>query len=247
MTQPPFTLLQLSDAHFLADPEGHYRDQNPDACLARLKPALEALKPDGLLLTGDMAEDGSRAAYERVVMHLEGLAPRVGWIPGNHDDMNEMRSVFEAAGYDSGPLLQWGGWRLALLNSVMENDPAGELDQHQLSLLDQLGQDPQPTLVFVHHQPILVDSPWIDRFALRSPEKLIERLDPEWARAVAFGHVHQIFSAIHEGVQYLSAPATSVNSQAQMERFTIDPTGPKARWFRLMPEGRWATGVISAG
>ena len=247
MSQRPFTLIQLSDAHFLADPQGLYRNQNPDACLAQLKPALKALKPDGLVLTGDMAEDGSKAAYERVVAHLEGLAPQVGWIPGNHDDVDEMASVFGSAGYDSGPLLHWGGWRLALLNSVVENDPAGELNQDQLSLLDSLGQDPQPTLLFVHHQPMAVQSPWIDRFPLRSPEKLMNRLDPQWAHAVAFGHVHQVFSAVHEGVQYLSAPATSVNSQAQMERFTVDPTGPKARWFRLMPEGRWATGVVSAG
>ncbi len=247
MTHRPFTLIQLSDCHFLADAQGLYRDQNPDACLARLLPALKALKPDGVVLTGDLAEDGSPAAYERVVTHLNGLAEKVAWIPGNHDDLDAMSTIFGNAGYDSGPVLQWGGWRLALLNSVVANDPGGELDAGQLALLEGLADEPQPTMVFVHHPPMSVGSPWIDRYALRAPEALIERLDAQWAHVVAFGHVHQVFSATHEGVQYLSAPATSVNSQADMERFTTDPTGPKARWFRLMPQGRWATGVISAG
>lgn len=247
MNQRPFTLIQLSDCHFLADPEGLYRDQNPDACLARLLPALKALKPDGLVLTGDLAEDGSVAAYERVAKALDGLAGKVAWIPGNHDDLGAMSSVFGRAGYEAGPLVHWGGWRLALLNSAVENDPAGELDGTQLALLESLADEPQPTMVFIHHSPLAVDSPWIDRYALRAPEQLMQRLDPSWARAVAFGHVHQAFSAVCDGIQCLSAPATSVNSQAQMAHFTTDPTGPKARWFRLMAGGRWATGVISAG
>lgn len=244
---PPFTLLQISDCHLTQDPAGLYRAQSPDQCLQALLPAMRAMRPDGMILTGDIAEDGSREAYQRVVSHLEGLAKQKAFIPGNHDDVDVMTEVLVQSGYEPGPVLTWGGWSLVLLNSTIPNDPAGELSDEQLSVLEQAHEQQCPALVFVHHPPMAVGSPWIDRYPLRQPERLMSALDAQWVRAVCFGHIHQSFSAFVDGIQYLSAPATSVNSQGEYEKFTVDPTGPKARWFRCWPEGRWATGVISAG
>lgn len=243
----PFTLLQVSDCHLLEDPDGLYRDQSPDQCFQRLLPALKAIRPDGIVVTGDVAEDGSAAAYERATELLSGLCATIAYLPGNHDDVDVMSKVFGQAGYQDGPILDWGGWSVVLLNSVIPDDPAGELAEDQWSILDQAQALKKPTVVFVHHPPMAVGSPWIDKYPLRSPERLMTALDPQWVKAVGFGHIHQPFSEYRDGIQYLSAPATSVNSQVGMEKFTVDPTGPKARWYRLWPEGRWATGVISAG
>lgn len=243
----PFTLLQISDCHLLEDPAGLYRDQNPDQCLQRLLPALKVIRPDALVLSGDLAEDGSAAAYQRIVDHLNGLCSTIAYIPGNHDDVVLMHQIFGSAGYLSGPILDWAGWSVVLLNSVVPNDPAGELADDQMAILEQAQSREKPTLVFIHHPPMAVGAHWIDRFPLRSPERFMAALDSQWVKAVGFGHIHQPFSEFKEGIQYLSAPATSVNSQVGMEKFTVDPTGPKARWYRLWPEGRWATGVVSAG
>jgi Icc protein len=94
---------------------------------------------------------------------------------------------------------------------------------------------------------VAVDSPWIDKYPLMKPEQLWARLDETMVRFVAFGHVHQAFSGAMNGIACLSAPSTVANSQSGMKRFTLDPTGPKARWFRLWPDGRWLSGIVSAG
>lgn len=247
MTQAPFTLLQISDCHLLDDPAGLYRDQSPDRNLLSLLPALKRLKPDGVVITGDVAEQGGRAAYERVVSYLEGFCHHIAYIPGNHDDRSVMTEIFGAAGYDAGPVVNWGGWRGILLDSVVDGDPSGTLGADDLSQLKKLGESEEPTLVFVHHPPMAVGSAWIDRYPLTNGEAFMDCLDAASVKAVSFGHVHQVFVQNRQGIQYLSAPATSVNSQAGFDRFTVDPTGPKARWFKLWPEGRWASGVISAG
>ena len=247
MSIKPFTLLQVSDCHLTDDPNGLYRDQSPDACLQKLLPALKATRPDGLILSGDVAEEGGRDAYERAAAYLDGLAPMQTWIPGNHDDRDIMEEVFMAHGYSKGPVLEWGEWRVILLDSVLDQEPSGWLGDQSIELLTKESQSNQPTFVFVHHQPLLVGSHWIDRYPLKNGEALMAAIDSSWVKAVAFGHVHQVFSEVRDGIQYLSAPATSVNSQSGFDSFTTDPTGPKARWFKWWPDGRWATGVISAG
>ena len=83
----------------------------------------------------------------------------------------------------------------------------------------------RPALVFVHHQPLPVGSPWIDKYPLIEPERLWQRLDPQIVRIVAFGHVHQAFSGMKDGIACLSAPSTVANSQPGMARFTLGPDG----------------------
>lgn len=244
---PPFTLLQISDCHLLADARGEYRGQHPDQGLQRLIPAMRAFKPDGLVLTGDVAEDGSAEAYHRAIEYVGDLAPKRAVIPGNHDEPELMSQVFSAAGFDQCRVCQWGGWAIALIDSTLANDPAGALSPDQYQVLANAQALGLPTVVLIHHPPVSVGSPWIDRYALKDPEAFIEALDPATVKAVGFGHVHQVYSEHHCGIQFLSAPASSVNAQPEMARFTPDPTGPKARWYRLWPDGRWATGIISAG
>jgi Icc protein len=242
----PFTLLQLSDSHLSADPAAEYRGQNADANLERLLPACRLLAADGLILSGDVAEDGSAEAYRRALRLTNGLAPRTAWIPGNHDELEAMADIFEPAGYASGPLLDWGQWQIALLNSARPDRPEGHLSEAGLAPLQNLSPK-RPAMVFVHHQPLPVGSPWIDKYPLVEPDRFWAMLNPEAVRIVAFGHVHQAFSGEHNGMACLSAPSTVANSQPGSPRFTLDPTGPKARWFRLWPDGRWLSGIVSAG
>ena len=242
----PFTVLQLSDCHLSADPAAEYRGQNADATLQSLLPACRLLGPDAVVLSGDVAEDGAMDAYRRAAAMIDGLAPSTAWIPGNHDDPAVLAEVFGAAGFSAGPLLDWGGWQIVLLDSTVPDRPEGQLDDARLAPLQALRPE-RPALVFVHHQPLPVGSPWIDKYPLIEPERLWQRLDPQIVRIVAFGHVHQAFSGMKDGIACLSAPSTVANSQPGMARFTHDPTGPKARWFRLWPDGRWLSGIVSAG
>jgi 3',5'-cyclic-AMP phosphodiesterase len=240
------TLLQLTDCHLAEDPAQSYRGQNADANLKSLLPACRALAPDAVVLTGDLADDASPAAYQRLVEIVDGLADCIAWLPGNHDDRAVMTEIFDAAGFQAGPVLDWGGWQIALLDSAVPDRPEGHLDKTRLAPLDSLKAD-QPALVFVHHQPLPVGAPWIDKYGLVEADQLWEKLAGTPVRAVGFGHVHQNFVGRHQGIACLATPSSVANSQSQTEKFTPDPTGPKARWFRLADDGRWQSGLLSAG
>lgn len=241
----PLTLLQLSDSHLSADPQASYRDQSADANLASLRPAIQELAPGLIVLSGDVSEDGSPQSYWRMGGFVRDLAARVAWLPGNHDQHSTMTEVFDQFDFESGPLLSAGGWQIALLDSAWPDRAEGELDAGRLAPLDGL-EAVQPALVFVHHQPLLIGSPWIDRYPLVEAGRLWQRLDRGPVRAVAFGHVHQVFEGEKQGIACLSAPSTAANGERDAARFTASSLGPAARWFRLWPDGHWETGILDA-
>lgn len=245
MTDTGFCLLQLTDSHLPEEATTDYRGESADANLASLRPAIRKLRPDAIVLSGDVSEDGSAPSYWRMGGFVRDLAPSVAWLPGNHDRREVMAGVFDELGFDSGPVIEQGGWQIVLLDSAWPDRIDGFLDEERLAPLDRL-QPGRPALVFVHHQPLAVGSPWIDRYPLSEAERLWRKLDAGTVRAVAFGHVHQAFAQEQNGIACLAAPSTAVNSLPGQEKFTPDPSGPAARWFRLWPDGKWKTGIVGA-
>ena len=245
----PFTLLQLSDCHFLDDPTGLYKGHNPDGCLQALLPSCRRLAADAVVWSGDLSETGSVASYQRLVSMAADLAPQQAWLPGNHDDASAMERVCSQAGWQRGPVFHWSGWRVVLLDSASAEDPCGQLDEARLRPLNDLhgANENTPILAFIHHQPIAVDAAWIDRYGFADPAPLWQSLSGLPVKVMGFGHVHQTYVGEHQGVACYSAPSTVANSQAQTAEFVPDPTGPKGRWYRLWPDGRWLSGLISVG
>lgn len=244
--QESLVLVQLSDLHLSADPAAEYRGQFPDANLAALAPAVQALEPDLIVLSGDISEDASPSSYWRAGSFVRNLAPRVGWIPGNHDQRKIMAGIFDELGLESGPVLKAGGWQILLLDSADPADrPEGIVDADRLAPIGLLRSD-QPALAFIHHQPLPVGAPWIDKYALLEPERLWAELAHSPVRALAFGHVHQVFRGEKNGIACLSAPSVAASSMAASEEFTPADFGPAARWFHLWPDGRWDSGILQA-
>ncbi|MBK9261615.1 MAG: HipA N-terminal domain-containing protein [Polyangiaceae bacterium] len=109
MSEPrTVTLLHLSDLHF-----GRYHrfssDGGQDSLLERLRVDLdglranEGLRPDLIIVSGDLAEYGKKAEFERATRFLQKLsqtlelpARRVVIVPGNHDiNWSLSKSYFE--------------------------------------------------------------------------------------------------------------------------------------------------------
>ena len=101
-TRTELTILHVSDTqfgkHHLFGGNGQIPAEEEDALLTRLRQDLarladeDELRPDLLVVTGDLAESGLRSEFARAARFLAGLAeaaevPRkhVAIVPGNHD------------------------------------------------------------------------------------------------------------------------------------------------------------------
>lgn len=241
-------IIQISDCHLPRRPGTPYRGVDAHAHLDLVLARVCDWSPELILATGDLSEDASDEAYTWLARKLDELEVPVLALPGNHDVPERLREYFPHTAVDA-PLVHDGQhWRLVLLNSVIPGQVPGRLDAARLAMLDAvLGERPVRTLVALHHQPMPVGSPWIDRFPLLEPEGFHAVLARHsHVRLVTWGHVHQAFDATQSGIRWLSAPSTASNSLPGGERFTPDPAGPGCRWLVLGDGGEVETGILNA-
>ena len=155
-------IVQVSDCHLPADPNQKYRGINPHQNLKTLTESLKALKPDLLLATGDLSEDGSRASYRNLQKILKPIGVPVLALPGNHDDPDLLAEYFPGSPVDTLEASEHDAWQIIRLNSSLPAKPEGRLGESVLSELEVFLTTHQqgPCLIALHHQPITVGSPW---------------------------------------------------------------------------------------
>src|ERR1700750_2602998 len=102
MSVKPFLLLQISDTHLGADWHG----VEPDECLLRAVEAILELpqRPDALVISGDLTQNGAPEEYERVCQLVAPLDLPPHVLPGNHDLRGTLRQAFGLPGEGEEPL-----------------------------------------------------------------------------------------------------------------------------------------------
>ena len=239
-------IVQISDCHLPADPELTYRAINPHQNLQTLMQKVKALKPDLLLATGDLSEDGSADSYQALKEAFQPLGVPVLALPGNHDDPGLLADTFPGSPVDSIEASTQGPWQIIRLNSCLPGKPEGRLPEVVLDELEVFlaGHQNCPCLIALHHQPIIISSPWIDKYRLMDSENFLRLIDRySNVKAVVWGHVHQVYESERRGTAMLSGPSSAINGVPGALKFTPDPLGPAYRWLRLNADGTLLSGI----
>lgn len=240
----PVLVAQLSDTHLLADPNARLWGQNTTRSMAAV---MEALPPrvDVMVVTGDVAEDGTHEAYQRALSLTAGRARRRAFLAGNHDDPKVMRDVFGPA-----PPLQMvriaQRWTMALVNSQWVGHEAGQVTGTVLSQLhDELARVRTHVVVCLHHPPI---SP-CDNAAcgLSDNRELLDVIGNSPVRLVLSGHVHQQFDTTRHGVRFIGAPSTFRQLRHGGDpHYTDTQEAPAAQLLELLDDGEVSARVVGA-
>lgn len=241
-------LVQLSDIHLYAQPSQTLLKLNTQQSFEAVVDLLSAdiKKPDMILLTGDLSQDNSEAAYKRVIKELDRFTCPIYWIPGNHDDPELLETVFLASKFKSDKVIVLGQWVLILLNSHFPKHVAGKISKSELSKLDhylELHAD-KNILVFLHHPPIPVNSAWLDGSRLTNHEELFKVLAKhKHIKAVISGHAHQDYASHYQGIPVFTSPSTCIQFLPHSQDFALDTLGPGYRWIEIDQNGKYSTGV----
>jgi 3',5'-cyclic-AMP phosphodiesterase len=190
-------LAQLTDPHITVGPG----DAGSAEALAAAVAAVNAFDPlpDAVLLTGDVTEHASEAEYERAAELLAQLPIPLHLLVGNHDDPDGIRAHLGAPG-DQGEPLQYsqalGPLRLVACDTSVRGQDAGALGPERLAWLEaELERDrTTPTLLAMHHPPLLIGMGVLDEIGLAQDDRLALRellsANPQVKRIVT-GHVHR--------------------------------------------------------
>jgi 3',5'-cyclic-AMP phosphodiesterase len=210
----PTLLVQLTDLHV----GGNENGLDP---LPRLEAVLEAVRtlpnrPDAVLVSGDLTDDGAAEGYRVAKEMLGGLELPLHVLPGNHDDRGRLRETFGLPGNGEEPInytAQVGDLRLVTFDSIVPGQDPGDFPPEQLGWLDrELAAAPEaPTLLALHHTPLTTGIPEWDAINLLAPQRealgeVVGR-HPQ-LRAIVGGHLHRVAVSALAGCPVLAAPST---------------------------------------
>ncbi|WP_333608991.1 metallophosphoesterase [Arsukibacterium sp.] len=226
-----YRIVQISDCHLLAGIDELYQGVRPGRYLQQAVARIQQSAPDALLLTGDLSQDHSVQSYQLLTELLQGLSCPIFLLPGNHDDRAMLAAVAEQAPCHSATALQLGDWQLLLLDTKGPT-PAGEFCQQRRQALQSefMRSRAGHFWLFCHHHPRPLG--WsIDRHGLAEPELFWQLLGEEpRVRGLAHGHCHYAYAAVHQHIQLVGCPASSVQFLATADWQTVDQGPQWCQW-----------------
>lgn len=219
-------IVHISDTHFLGGARALYGTVDTDSTVHRAMAQLErsGLRPDAVVLTGDIADKGEADAYRRVRDIVETATERLGaaviWVMGNHDERAAFRTELLREKGSSAPVdgvFEIRGLRIIALDTSVPGYHHGELGDDQLAWLADVLSEPAPqgTLLALHHPPVPTPLPLMSLLELREQARLAEVVAGSDIRAILGGHLHSATTGLFAGIPVSVAAATC---------YTIDPS-----------------------
>mmetsp|Transcript_19295 Transcript_19295/g.49556 ORF Transcript_19295/g.49556 Transcript_19295/m.49556 type:complete len:283 (-) Transcript_19295:314-1162(-) len=265
------TVLQLTDLHLLADKSAVNKGVNPFTSFRAVAVAAKQRFPhaDALLLTGDLSQDDTVESYRNLRSIVEEVwgstgagehAPAVLFIPGNHENLDNLAEVLLEAPALVGPvtpdahvLVAVKGWRLLLLCSHIPPGSVvhGALPEGTLTAAAaEVGtlQAGTPVLAAVHHPPVppAGDNFWSES-CLATPGRLLDTLAALPAvKLLVHGHLHAEHMAEGPtGMPLLGAPSTCHQYRLASKDPEVDTSvQPGFRVLHLHADGSFDTEVV---
>lgn len=248
-------IAQLSDPHVRPEGQLYQGVVDSNRMLAEALAHVHALdrRPDLLLITGDLVDEGHPDEYAMLRKLLAATRIPFLVIPGNHDHRENFRAAFHA----QQPCLPKAGpmhWcvddypvRIIGLDSCPAGQHHGAIDEQGLAWLARvLAQDQRkPTLLLLHHPPFVSGIPYLDQYRYTDAQPLEEivRRAPNIERVLC-GHVHRTMLRRWAGTVVCSCPSTTTEIALQLAADAPPQShvGPRGCMLHLWNE---AHGMVS--
>ncbi len=229
-------IAQLSDTHISAPGTRAYgiapMAENLSCCVEHLN-QLDP-KPDLVLVTGDISQDGLQEELEHAASLLDDLNMPYYVIPGNHDDRMALWATFggQACPSRSGGFINYVveeyDIRLIALDSTVPGASGGEICEARAAWLEaRLAEEPvKPTLIFMHHPPVRCGVIETDVDGFEGADRLaglIEKYNN--IEEIICGHIHLPAHTRWRGTVVSTAPSIGMqlvlDLNLQRDEFTL--------------------------
>lgn len=233
---PTHFLVHISDTHLIAGKDKLYGSTvSGDDTLVELLSELEAShsKPDAIIITGDIADQGDPEAYRKILQIINPVAERMGteviWVMGNHDNRSHFREVLleETPSYETiDRVFDINGLRLIVLDTSVQGHHYGEVTKDQLEWLkDVLSTESEHgSILAMHHPPIPSMLELSKTTELRNQALLAEVVKGSDIRSIIAGHLHYSSNSTFAGI-----PVSVATSSCYTQDLNVEVGGTRGR------------------
>lgn len=205
-------IIQITDIHLFKD-ESYLLNVNTNLAFKKVMDHIysDLTDADAIFLTGDLSQDESIESYEIIVSSLKYFNKKIFWIPGNHDSISNMNTVFcKKDNFFRETMLSTPLWDFLFLNTKDNGKETGYLSSNELLFIhSELKKErKKPIALIMHHHPIKVQTPLIDNYILENNDKFFEIIGQFNVDLIICGHVHNDYSLQHGNIRIESSPAT---------------------------------------
>jgi len=176
-------------------------------------------KPDVVLITGDLVENGTSEEYAEFRKRLAPLDIPFFVIPGNHDDRESLQKAFSDQAYinQKDPFVQYViddyPVRLIALDTFIPGEMGGRLCEKRLAWLEKTlsKETEKPTMIFMHHPPFNTGISVMDSINCENGDKMAEIIAAYTnIERVLCGHVHRPITVDWAGTIGTVAPSAAI-------------------------------------
>lgn len=204
-------IAQLTDIHHLRNKGDTILGVDPEESLKAIIANLMSLhrRPDAPIATGDLADDGSTAAYGRLKALFEELRIPVYVLPGNHDHIENMQSSLVSRSIHMEDTASLNGWSLVFVNSQVANEDYGCVSPEGLAKLKTgiESSEGRSCLVALHHSP--TPECTSSGCQLTNSQELLNIVaNYGVVKGVISGHTHHCTERTSFGAKLLTTPST---------------------------------------
>jgi Icc protein len=242
-------VLHLTDPHLFAAKNGSLRGTVTFSSLSSVLAHYQDSdwQADIAVVTGDLIQDDSAAAYEHFRSMLSELGIPVHCVPGNHDIRALMQTALQAPPFHYCQTVELNDWLIIGIDSCVNEHAGGSVDDAEFDRLDRAiaVSDAQNVMVCLHHPPVKMGSKWLDSVGLDNGDETLQRLSASGkVRLAVFGHVHQDYEADHAGIRIIATPSTCSQFAAGSDDFATDDSPPAYRRLQLNQDGTHSNELI---
>lgn len=227
-------ILHLSDTHLdRFDGPNRHGVNATQALRQMLADLATAPEIDVVIVSGDIADDGSPEAYatarDLIGAYASARNVPVVYSTGNHDERTAFAKVLgsghldalggdradtaiETVANERAAVSLVDGYRVVTLDSMVPGKGYGWISDAQLAWLRDVLKTPAPrgTVLVFHHPPITLDVPVQRALGLRNPEALADAVRGGDVQIMLCGHFHlQIFGFLESTAVWVTPGVVS--------------------------------------
>ncbi len=171
--------LHTAEPHFLPD------------LLERVISEINELKPEIVVVTGDLTESGYQFEFERAKSYLDRIESEVKVVvPGNHDARNVGYLAFESIFGERCTVARYGGITIVGVDSTQPDLDDGHVGREKYEWMEKSLETDDFKVVALHHHLISVPKTGRERNILIDAGDVLELLVQSGVDLVLCGHKH---------------------------------------------------------